>query len=165
MLRLAGTIVANDGGKDCEGPVRSDGHNLDEDGTCAFNRSSDISSGFAGLRDLDNYGGTLRVHALTSASDAIDTGHPNRCEDKDQRGVARPQDGNEDGQAICDIGSFELEGASPPTVTPGVTPATATPVEPTTTAPTPTGPTPTPSATRDPNGGAPIYLPRVLREG
>ena len=142
VLRLAGTLVANDQAKDCQGPVRSDGHNLDEDASCGFTRNSDVSGGFAGLRDLDDYGGPLRTHGLTPSSDAIDAGHPNRCQDTDQRGVERPQDGDEDGRAVCDIGAFELEGAAPASPTPAVSPSTPTPVE-------PTPPGPTPSATSD----------------
>src|SRR5438093_10574702 len=34
------------------------------------------------------------------------------CETTDQRGVARPQDGNGDGLARCDIGAFERRAAT-----------------------------------------------------
>ncbi len=159
ILRLAGTIVANDAGRDCYGSIRSDGHNLDEDATCAFERNSDVSAGNAGLRDLDDNGGPLRTHALISSSDAIDAGHPNRCQPTDQRGAVRPQDGDEDGSAVCDIGAVEREG-------PGTIPGTPTP-DGVPTTPTPDGAptTPTPTATEGTPNGPEIFLPRVLREG
>src|SRR5262249_17351842 len=59
----------------------------------------------------DNSGPTL-THALVSGSPAIDavaTGCPPPS--TDQRGVPRPQDGNADGIALCDIGAVELAAA------------------------------------------------------
>lgn len=45
--------------------------------------------------------------ALHGGSPAIDAGS---CQTAtDQRGVARPVDGNLDGQAQCDIGAYEFE--------------------------------------------------------
>jgi Ca2+-binding RTX toxin-like protein len=57
---------------------------------------------------LGNNGGPTRTHALVSGSPAVDaasTGCPPPA--KDQRGVPRPQDGNQDTSAFCDIGAFE----------------------------------------------------------
>jgi hypothetical protein len=59
---------------------------------------------------LANNGGPTRTHALVSGSPAIDAvTNVNTCPPpaKDQRGIARPQDGNGDGGVACDIGSFE----------------------------------------------------------
>jgi hypothetical protein len=58
---------------------------------------------------LANNGGPTRTHALVFGSPAIDTVTDGTCPPpaKDQRGVRRPQDGNNDGAAICDTGSFE----------------------------------------------------------
>ncbi len=59
------------------------------------------------LGPLADNGGPTMTHALLPDSPAIDAGS---CTvDADQRGVARPQDGNSDGVAQCDIGAFELE--------------------------------------------------------
>jgi hypothetical protein len=58
--------------------------------------------------NLANNGGPTRTHALVGGSPAVDavieTCPPPA---KDQRGVRRPQDVNNDGVAIRDIGSFE----------------------------------------------------------
>jgi hypothetical protein len=58
---------------------------------------------------LANNGGPTRTHALVAGSPAIDTVTDGTCPPpaRDQRGVRRPQDGNHDGAAICDTGSFE----------------------------------------------------------
>jgi hypothetical protein len=58
---------------------------------------------------LANNGGPTRTHALVAGSPAIDTVTDGTCPppNQDQRGVKRPQDGNGDGAAICDTGSFE----------------------------------------------------------
>lgn len=50
---------------------------------------------------------TLWFHALLPSSPAIDAGIGD-CIAKDQRGVNRPQDGNGDGVAVCDLGAYEL---------------------------------------------------------
>ena len=54
-------------------------------------------------------GGTTKTHALVADSPAIDavTGTCPPPAD-DQRGVDRPQDGDGDNVAVCDIGSFEV---------------------------------------------------------
>lgn len=59
--------------------------------------------------NLANNGGTTQTHALVRGSPAIDTVTDGTCPPpgRDQRGVKRPQDGNGDGAAICDTGSFE----------------------------------------------------------
>ena len=58
---------------------------------------------------LANNGGPTRTRALVGGSPPIDTVTDGACPPpaRDQRGVRRPQDGNHDGAAICDIGAFE----------------------------------------------------------
>jgi CSLREA domain-containing protein len=46
-------------------------------------------------------------HALRPGSPAIDAGMGD-CAGTDQRGIARPQDRNGDGVAVCDLGAYEL---------------------------------------------------------
>lgn len=58
---------------------------------------------------LATYGGNLPVHALTANSPAIDSGDPANCSITDQRGFARPADGDLNGTAVCDMGAFELQ--------------------------------------------------------
>jgi len=50
------------------------------------------------------------THYLLPGSPAIDYGDnaSDHCPLMDQRGVDRPQDGDGDGTATCDIGAFEL---------------------------------------------------------
>jgi hypothetical protein len=58
---------------------------------------------------LANNGGPTRTHALVAGSPAIDSVNNGTCPPpaRDQRGVVRPQDGNNDGGVACDTGSFE----------------------------------------------------------
>jgi len=83
------------------------GHNIIEDGTCIS--ASTSSSGDPLLGPLARNGGSTMTHALLPGSPAIDAGEDTeRCPQTDQRGYSRPADGDLDGTAVCDIGSFEL---------------------------------------------------------
>lgn len=135
-LKVEGTAVllntligGNPDGGDClvEGTLTSNGHNLDSDGTCDLAADGDQSGVDPLLEALAlNVPGSTQTHALTADSPAVDTGDDNGCPATDQRGVARPQDGDDDGTAACDIGAYELEGAAP-TPTPTAIPIAATP--------------------------------------
>ncbi|MEX0800812.1 MAG: right-handed parallel beta-helix repeat-containing protein [Dehalococcoidia bacterium] len=138
-VTLTNTMVVNSAsGGDCDnGTPTSLGHNIDSDGSCGFAATGD-QPGVDPLLDplALNAPGSTQTHALLAGSPAIDTADDTACPASDQRGVARPQDGDDDGTAICDVGAFELEPAVPtPTPTPqpaGQTPtvtATATPAE------------------------------------
>jgi CSLREA domain-containing protein len=66
------------------------------------------------LAPLGDNGGPAQTHALLSGSPAIDAGPTATggdfffdCPPTDQRGGLRPQDGDTDGTAACDIGSYE----------------------------------------------------------
>jgi hypothetical protein len=61
------------------------------------------------LGALANNGGTTQTMAPGAGSPAIDAGNDATCATSDQRGIPRPQDGNGDGTAICDMGSFEVQ--------------------------------------------------------
>ena len=62
------------------------------------------------LGTLGNYGGSTQTIPLLAGSSAINTGDDAVCPATDQRGVSRPQG------AHCDIGAFELDDFTPPTV-------------------------------------------------
>jgi hypothetical protein len=154
-VRLANTIVGfNSPGEDCSGEIVSAGHNANVDGTCALDGPGDFPHAIIDLALLADNGGPTQTHALPRLdlrtdvfvqNDAIDGADPASCPNFDQRGEARPFDGDGDGAAVCDIGSFELR-EEPLTCEPGPCGVTAA---------TP-GPTPAPIATT-----APIALPRT----
>ncbi|MEZ5428442.1 MAG: choice-of-anchor Q domain-containing protein [Pyrinomonadaceae bacterium] len=98
-------------GPDFEGIFTSQGYNLIEN-TNKTTITGDITGNITGqdplLGGLQNNGGLLPTHALMSGSPAIDAGDPVNFPSSDQRGVVRPVDGDGDGSALPDIGSFEL---------------------------------------------------------
>lgn len=122
QLRMRNTIISDNAdlsptpervNPDCFNILESQGHNLihrDAGCTIVGNLSGNIIG--VGARPgvlLDNGGSTPTV-ALLSGSPAIDAGDPavgSSCAATDQRGVARPIDGDGDGHAICDMGAYE----------------------------------------------------------
>jgi len=80
-------------------------------------RFVDVKHPILGLDTLADNGGPTRTHALLSGSPAIDRVASAGCQppDTDQRGFLRPADGDSDGTAACDAGSFEKD-ARPPTL-------------------------------------------------
>jgi hypothetical protein len=117
--QVKNTIIAGNGDNNCGGsmPVTSLGHNLEEADTCNLTSLGDQPDTEPALGVLADNGGPTLTHALLRASPAIDATGNADCPLNDQRGVARPQDGDDDGSAVCDIGAFELEAAAPPTPT------------------------------------------------
>ena len=122
---VANTVIANSlQGRNCNPPTTSNGYNLDDDGTCGFFSTGDLSIVPANLAPLGDYGGPTQTHALCSgpgapdpscaaASPAIDAGDNGHCPATDQRGAPRPYG------SACDIGAYE-SGAQPPPTTPCV---------------------------------------------
>ena len=59
------------------------------------------------LQPLADNGASTQTHALRPGSLAVDAA-VGSCSSHDQRGIARPQDGDGDGVAVCDLGAYEL---------------------------------------------------------
>lgn len=106
-IRLKNTLVAhNFEGDNCNGTIIDLGGNLSSDGTCGLTADrSNIDIVLGGRDDND----MLPIYA---GSPAIDRGIDDGCDRKDQRGMTRPQDGNGDGVAVCDVGAYEY--SAPP---------------------------------------------------
>jgi hypothetical protein len=62
---------------------------------------------------LANNGGVTLTHALNPTSPAVDAADPSNFPRVDQRGLARPADGNGDDVRRADIGSFERNAVPP----------------------------------------------------
>lgn len=105
---LRNTIVAFGSPNNCVGTIISNGHNLDSDNTCDFTATSDITNTNPLLSLMQNNGGPTLTHALLPGSPAIDASDSTGCPAADQRGVPRPQDGNGDSSAVCDMGAYEV---------------------------------------------------------
>lgn len=78
----------------------------------AYVSYSDVKGGWPGTGNIDAdhlfvdpANGDLHLQA---GSPAIDTGTNDGCPSTDFDGVIRPQDGNNDGTATCDMGAFEF---------------------------------------------------------
>jgi CSLREA domain-containing protein len=121
VVTISNTIVDNsDGvgfGGNCVGTITSSGHNLDGGASCALNQPGDLSSADPKL-DIPFFNGGPLVSLLTQklkfGSAAIDAGDPAICAadpvlNQDQRGKPRPNDGDGNGNEICDIGAFEAD--------------------------------------------------------
>jgi CSLREA domain-containing protein len=181
---------------DCSGEVISAGYNLIRETTgCILlgDLTGNVTGQAARLGPLQDNGGPTFTHALLLSSPAIDAGGPGGCRDDqgallttDQRGYARPVDGDGGFRPRCDVGAFEYASLGTPTATrtPTATPTVTHTPTPTLTAtstatataspsPTPTVPactpgpdspcTPTPPAPPDVCSTHCLYVPLVVR--
>lgn len=131
LATLLNTIVAGNTVENCANElstITSSGNNLSSDATCGLAAAGDLQNTDPQLSALAlNAPGTTQTRALSATSPAVDAGASTGCPAADQRGVTRPQDGNLDGTATCDIGAYELEGVaatSTPTQAPAALPPT-----------------------------------------
>ncbi len=77
---------------------------------------------------LGDNGGPTKTHALIAGSPAIDGVPAAACASaSDQRGITRPQDGDGDTQAGCDVGAFEQELRPPAPPPPDASPVDRNP--------------------------------------
>jgi hypothetical protein len=101
---------------------------MESTNTCGFGQGTDLPNVNPQLQPLADNGGPTQTHALPATSPALDAGEDDGCPATDQRGVTRPQDGDQDGSATCDIGAYEYQ-VPQPTPTP-TAPGSATPTPP-----------------------------------
>lgn len=114
---LVNTIVALHAGTedgDCANPVASAQESLDSDNSCGLNAANNRPGVNPLLGPLANNGGSTLTHMPLAGSPAIDAGSNAACQAVDQRGAARPADGDGDGTATCDIGAVEAAGGVTP---------------------------------------------------
>ncbi len=112
---IQSSIIANSiNGGDCSnaGSMGSLGYNILGDNSCSsvFTSTGDLLNTDPMLGPLQNNGGLTATHALLPGSPAIDHVDEFVCPwpDVDQRGFARPIDGDGDSFARCDSGAFEF---------------------------------------------------------
>lgn len=170
---VGSTIIADNSATNCAQVVVSAGNNVENTNTCGFAAASDQRDTDPELCPLDNYGGATLTHALPASSTARDRGATANCPATDQRGRARPVDGDGADGPRCDAGSFEAQqvggGCDAVTPTPTVVPSTPTPTltpqSPTATAGTPTA-TPTlgtSGCAGDCNAGGTVSVDELVR--
>lgn len=95
----------------CSGSIVSGGHNIENGSSCGFSEESDLqdTDPLLDIEGLKDNGGPVPTVALSSNSPAIDAADDQSAPATDARGIARPQDGDDDGNVISDIGAYEFE--------------------------------------------------------
>jgi hypothetical protein len=107
---ILSSIVAGNAAEDCSGPITSLGYNIASDGSCELTGPGDMDNTDPLLGPLADNGGPTWTHLPLLGSPAVDNGDNATCPTTDQRGYPRPKDGDGDGEAVCDIGSVEVQG-------------------------------------------------------
>ena len=112
-ITLKNTLIAAGAPNNCDATISSQGNNLESANSCGLSAAGDKINRQSQAGPLQNNGGATWTHALLSGSPAIDAGTNSGCPATDQRGVARPIDGDRDGSAVCDIGAYETPSLWP----------------------------------------------------
>jgi hypothetical protein len=110
---LRSIVASNTNPEDCNAVLTgASGANLDRDATC-FAGPAAIHAN-PRLFGLANNGGPTPTHTLRLNSQALDAAGAMSCPPppRDQRGVKRPQNGDGQGGARCDLGAFERKPAN-----------------------------------------------------
>lgn len=107
---IQNSIIANNADVDCDltNVSEDNNNNLDSDGTCDVNATNHLTVNDPMLEPLLFFGGNTPTHRPLPDSPVIDAGNDVTCAASDQRGIERPQDGDDDLDAICDIGAVEF---------------------------------------------------------
>ncbi|GAB4272572.1 MAG: hypothetical protein Kow0080_19190 [Candidatus Promineifilaceae bacterium] len=112
-VTLQNNIIANNQEQQCQPGSNttwvSNGNNLSSDFNCNLTGTGDMQGVDPLLGLLADNSGPTQTHALQPGSPAIDAGSNTNCPAADQRGIARPYDGNNDGTATCDMGAYEAQ--------------------------------------------------------
>lgn len=87
---------------------------LSSDNTCDLWPGWNLIGVDPTLGPLDYHGGKTPSYSLLAGSLAIDAASDKYWTSHDQRGLPRPVDGNGDGTAAADIGSFEVQATEGP---------------------------------------------------
>lgn len=116
-VHFSNSVVAGDSDVDhCfgAGPFVSDGYNIESSNTCNFASSGDSVFTDPKLSPLRlTPESPLMVHVPLEGSPVLESGDNATCLSEDQRGVARPFDGDQNGGAICDKGAVEFNDFCP----------------------------------------------------
>jgi hypothetical protein len=105
---MTGTIVSGHTVANCIGVVTSLGFNLEDGDSCGLDPTAgDLINLDPLLGSLVPQGGPTPVRSLGAGSPAVDAGGGADFPPFDQRGVARPIDGDVDGRALPDLGAVE----------------------------------------------------------